>query len=262
MEKVASERHAVSDRHLSVVFPAYQEEAFLPTAVADVVGGLRDRGFTFEVLVVENGSRDQTRAVADGLANKYLEVQSLSINEADYGKALRHGLLSARGTFVVNFDVDLYDLGFLDAALRRMEAEARPSIVVASKRGGESNDTRALHRKFVTGVFSTLLRVGFGLKVSDTHGMKAMRRADVRALAEQCQFGTDLFDTELILRAERSGLITDEIGVTIIETRPARTPILKRILRSLRGLAKLWWALRQERGSLAGGSGVATQKPR
>jgi glycosyltransferase AglD len=231
---------------LSVVFPAYQEEQFLPTAVTDVVTGLRERGHSFEVLVVENGSRDQTRAVADRLAVAYPEVRSLSISAADYGKALRHGLVSAAGDFVVNFDVDLYDLVFLEDALTRMQAPNGPSIIVASKRGGSADDTRAWHRQLVTGVFSTILRFGFGLKVSDTHGMKAMRRADVQLLAEQCQFGTDLFDTELILRAERAGLLTGEIGVKIVETRPARTPILRRILRSLRGLAKLWWTLRRE----------------
>ena len=245
---------------LSIVFPAYQEEAFLPTAVSDVVSGLRATGVAFEVLIVENGSHDQTRAVADRLASENPEVRSLSTGQADYGRALRHGLLSARGTYVVNFDVDLYDLDFLDAAVKRMASDAGPSIVVASKRGDAADDTRAWHRQFVTGVFSALLRIGFGLKVSDTHGMKAMRRADVQSLAEQCLFGTDLFDTELILRAERAGLSTDEIGVRIVETRPARTPILRRILRSLRGLVKLWWTLHRENRRTRGVSFAAQER--
>ena len=233
--------------HLSVIFPAYQEEAFLGKAVHDVVAGLRALNASFEVLIVENGSRDRTRDVADSLAQELTEVRSLSTGVPDYGKALRHGLLEATGEFVVNFDVDLYDLKFLANAVEQMEATGGPSIVVASKRGDTADDTRAWNRKLVTGVFSTILRYGFGLKVSDTHGMKAMRRADVQAIGQRCQFGTDLFDTELILRAERAGLLTAEIGVKIVETRPARTPILRRILRSLRGLAKLWWTLQRER---------------
>lgn len=246
---------------LSVVFPAYQEEAFLPKAVHDVVTGLRTRGMAFEVLIVENGSRDRTRDVADALAVEFPEVRSLTIADADYGRALRQGLLSSTGDYVVNFDVDLYDLAFLDQAVDRMRSPDGPSIVVASKRGDAADDTRAWHRKVVTGVFGILLRVGFKLKVSDTHGMKAMRRADVQAIGEQCQFGTDLFDTELILRAERAGLLTDEIGVKIVETRPARTPILRRILRSLRGLAKLWWTLHRE-SRRSGGAAFATRQPR
>jgi glycosyltransferase involved in cell wall biosynthesis len=233
---------------VSIVFPAYQEEAFLDRAVRDVSAGLRSHGRPFEILVVENGSKDRTRAVADALAREFSEVQSLSVGEPNYGKALRHGLLTSSGEYVVNFDVDLYDLVFLQAAIARMGSDAQTgvSVVVASKRGEGANDTRHWTRKLVTGVFSTLLRVGFGLQVSDTHGMKAMRRDDVAEIAQRCVFGTDLFDTELILRAERSGLKTAEIGVTIAEMRPARTPIAGRIARSVKGLAVLWWTLRAE----------------
>ncbi len=243
-----AEGNAAPRPWVSVVFPAYQEEAFLDRAVRDVVSGLRAEGQVFEVLIVENGSKDQTRQVADGLAREFAEVQSLSSATADYGKALRHGLLASSGTFVVNFDVDLYDLAFLRAAIARLgdDGATGASVVVASKRGVDANDTRHWTRKVVTGVFSTLLRIGFGLKVSDTHGMKAMRRDDVAELAKNCVFGTDLFDTELILRAERAGLRTAEIGVTIAEMRPARTPIAGRIARSMKGLAVLWWRLRSE----------------
>ncbi len=236
----------MSGLSVSIIFPAYQEEQYLPKAVNDVVTGLRNRGADFEVVVVENGSSDRTRAVADQLATEYSEVRSLWIDAADYGRALRHGLLNARKEYVANFDVDLYDLDFLADAHARMSAPGGPSIIVGSKRGDGSKDQRHWTRKIVTFVFSSMLRVGFGLKVSDTHGMKVMRRADVETYAQRCLFGTDLFDTELVLRSERAGLKSDEIGVTIVETRPARTPIAGRIFRSVKGLVRLWWALRRE----------------
>lgn len=237
---------SVSLASVSVIFPAYQEEGFLETAVNAVVSGLRERQRPFEVIVVENGSKDGTRAEADRLAAQYPEVLSRSITQANYGLALKDGLLAASNDFVVNFDVDLFDLGFLDEAIGRMVLDGGPDLIVASKRGAGADDCRHWTRKVVTGVFSTLLRVGFGLKVSDTHGMKAMRRTPAQSLAGDCLFGTDLFDTELILRLERAGYRTSEIGVRIEETRPARTPIVSRIFRSVRGLATLWVALRRE----------------
>ena len=88
-------------------------------------------------------------------------------------------------------------------------------------------------------MFATILRVGFRLSVSDTHGMKLMRRASVEALARQCRTGADLFDTELILRAERAGLVVAELPVTVRELRPSRTPILRRAVRTLWGLVWL-----------------------
>ena len=231
---------------LSIVFPAYQEEHYLASAVTDVVNGLRQSGVQFEVVVVENGSRDATMAVAADLAQRFDEVRALSTGVADYGKALRAGLLAATGTYVVNFDVDLYDLAFAERAIAVMAKPGGASIVVGSKRGDDASDQRHWTRKVVTAVFSGLLRHGFGLKVSDTHGMKVMRRVDVVPLVEQCLFGTDLFDTELVLRVERAGMRTDEVGITVEETRPARTPIVSRIWRSLRGLARLRMALWSE----------------
>lgn len=232
---------------VSVVMPAFNEAEILESSVSAVVTGLRDRDVAFELIVVENGSTDGTLALAHELAEKYAELHVERVVEADYGKALRHGLLAARGTTVVNFDADYYDLGFLEAAVARVTDVDGPAIIVGSKRGHGANDTRPPLRKLVTWTFSTLLRVVFGLHVSDTHGMKAMRREAVVSYARRCQFGKDLFDTELILRCERAGLPTSEIPVQVVELRPARSSILRRVPRTIMGLSKLRLALWRER---------------
>lgn len=229
---------------LTVVMPAFNEEVILAQSVGDVCEGLRARGTTFEVLVVENGSTDDTRRVAAELPMRHAEVRVESLTHADYGAALRHGLLAARGAVIVNFDTDYYDLDFLDAAVARVLPDDGPAIVVGSKRAPGSDDNRAALRRVVTFVFSMILKVGFGLKLSDTHGMKAMRRADVVGHARECKLGRDLFDTELILRVERAGRRTGEIPVAVEERRPARTSIVRRVPRTLTGLVRLRLALR------------------
>jgi hypothetical protein len=175
------------------------------------------------------------------------EVRVEHRDEANYGRALRAGLLAARGEAVVNFDADYFDLDFLDAAVAKVLAPDGPAIVVGSKRAVGATDTRAPLRKVATWVFSAILRVLFGLKVSDTHGMKAMRRSAVHDFAEQCFSGQDLFDTELILRVERARLGTGEIAVTCHELRPARSSFLSRVPRTLRGLCKLRIAMWREK---------------
>jgi len=121
---------------------------------------------------------------------------------------------------------------------------------VASKRGAGSEDIRPLGRRVVTAIFSMILRIGFGLVVSDTHGMKALRRADLAPLVDACQCNADLFDTELILRAERAGLVVAELPTVVRDTRPPRSSIASRILRSLTGLVRLRRALNRQRDSL------------
>jgi glycosyltransferase involved in cell wall biosynthesis len=233
---------------LSVVMPAHNEAGLLESSVAEVTAGLRARGLSFELIVVENGSRDDTLAIAERLAASSPEVQVRTLPLADYGRALRTGLLTASGDVVVNFDVDYTDVGFLDAALARFAQPDPPAIVVASKRAPDARDDRAWPRRFVTWGFAALLRVGFGLRVSDTHGMKALDRVRVLPLAEASRSDGELFDTELILRAERAGLTVEELPVTVSERRPARTSITRRALRTLVGLARLRLSLARRHG--------------
>jgi glycosyltransferase involved in cell wall biosynthesis len=232
---------------LSVVMPAHNEAAYLESAVREVDEGLRARGHDLEVLVVENGSTDDTLAVARRLADALADVRVLSRPVADYGAALREGMLAARGELLVTFDVDYYDLTFVDSALELLTGTApTPAIVVGSKRAPGARDERPWLRRLVTTVFSTLLRLVFSLSVSDTHGMKAMRRAPVAPILEQCRFRTDLFDTELVIRTERAGLEVAELPVTAQERRPSRTPIWRRVPRTLVGMIVLRGALDRE----------------
>lgn len=226
--------------------PAHDEAAFIATAIREVAGGMRSRG-PFEIVVVENGSTDDTAEVAKALAEEIPELRVLSLGAPDYGRALRMGFLAAEGEIAAFFDVDYFDLGFLDRAVALIEAPDGPAIVVGSKRGEGALDTRPWPRRMVTLVFSTILKLGFGLTVSDTHGMKVLRRPPLIPLAERCRFGTDLFDTELILRAERAGLRSDEVPVIVQELRPSRSSIAKRIPRTMANLVRLRIYLWRER---------------
>jgi glycosyltransferase involved in cell wall biosynthesis len=228
--------------------PAHNEEELLGSSVAEVTAGLRERDLSFEVIVVENGSHDDTRAIAEALAAASPEVRLSTLPRADYGRALRTGLVAATGDVVVNFDVDYTDLGFLDASLIRLGEPDPPAIVVGSKRAPDAHDERSWPRRFVTFGFAAVLRVGFGLRVSDTHGMKALDRERVLALAEACRSDGELFDTELILRAERAGLGVEALPVTVSERRPSRTSITRRAGRTLVGLARLRVALARRSG--------------
>lgn len=232
---------------ISVVMPAFNEADFLAAAVRDVASGLAERGHPAEVLVVENGSTDGTADLARRLAAEVPGVRALSLPRADYGAALRAGFLAAEGDVVANLDVDYYDLDFVDRCLGLL-TDHGPVIVVGSKRAEGADDQRAWSRRLITSVFAFILHRGFGLWVSDTHGMKVMRRQPLVAVVEQCRFGTDLFDTELVLRAERAGLSVAEIPVSVRESRPSRTSIVRRAVRTVQGLVRLRLALRDGQG--------------
>ena len=149
---------------ISIVIPAYNEAAMLGTTVRELVDGLRGIGEPFEIHIVENGSTDGTPMIATRIAQAVPEVESHSIRVADYGEALRAGLLAARGRVAVIFDVDFWDLQFMKEALAVLDADPEPTgpaIVVGSKRAPGSVDGRVLVRRMATSIFSRFLRAGF-----------------------------------------------------------------------------------------------------
>lgn len=225
--------------------PAHNEEGYLHRAVDEVAEGLQVRQVAFEIVIAENGSTDATGEEAAKLAVTHPEVVVLRAPVANYGHALRDGFLAARGDVVVNFDVDLVDLGFLDRAVELL-ADPAVAVVIGSKRTAGAEDHRIIGRRMVTAVFSTVMTVAFRLRASDTHGLKALRRGPLAPLVAACRSGADIFDTELILRAERAGLGVREIPVSVADQRPPRTPIARRIPRTLIGLGRLWVGLRRD----------------
>jgi hypothetical protein len=236
---------------VSVVMPAHNESGYLDQTLKVLVGALRERQLAFEVVVVENGSTDSTLDDARDLAADDDAIVVLTREQADYGLAMRMGVLAARGDVVVVFDVDYFDPAFVDEVLPRLGPQGA-AIVVGSKRAPGTSDTRPWARRMITAGFSTILRYGFGLHVSDTHGMKAMRRETVTPIVLRCRNGTDLFDTELVLRADRAGLPVAEVPVTVEERRPSRTPIAGRVRRTVVGLVRLRLQLWREDGGTSG----------
>lgn len=226
---------------ISVVLPAYNESDTLPNTVKDIYEYLSKRDEDFQIVVVENGSTDNTLEVAKKLSKKYKQVDTFHQDLANCGNAMRKGFQESRGDIVVNFDVDFFDLDFLERAVTiiRETKHNRPSVVVGSKRAVGSRDERPPIRRLATFTFCTILRVGFGMGVTDTHGVKAFHRASVAPLEAQCHFGVDIFDTELVLRCERAGLTVHEIPVAVKESRPARSPLFTRVPRTLMGLARM-----------------------
>ena len=229
---------------ISIVMPAYNEATIIERSLAELLAGLRSRGEPFEIVVVENGSTDDTERRARQTAVANPEIRVLHDGGCRLRKRVATGV-PRRAPIVVNFDCDYYDLGFIERAVDRIREDDRPAIVVGSKRAEGADDRRHWSRRFVTATFSTVLRVGFRLKVSDTHGMKALVREPLLPVVARCRYGRDLFDTELILRAEQAGLVVAEIPVDVEELRPARTSVVRRIPRTLSGLSRLWFSLRK-----------------
>lgn len=218
----------------SVVVPVYNEAGFLPRALPALIGAMDSLDRSYEILIVENGSTDDSAAIARSVAGG-APVSVLSLQIADYGGAMHHGFTESTGDWVVNFDIDYFSAEFL----RKILASESFDIVIGSKRDPGSEDRRPMIRRLATLVFNLLLRTILGSRVSDTHGMKAFRRGLVDDLAPLVVSRKDLYDTELVIRAERAGYRITEVPVIVEELRTARSSLVKRVPRTIAGLFRI-----------------------
>jgi glycosyltransferase involved in cell wall biosynthesis len=225
----------------SIVVPVYNEAEFIPRALPALVNELEDLGETYRVLIIENGSTDGTARAAIEAATGF-PVTILSLEQADYGAAMRHGFLAADGDWVVNFDIDYFSGEFLGRVLLLDDVD----LVIASKRDRESVDRRPIVRRVATLVFNIMLRTILRSRVSDTHGMKAFRRDLVSSITPSVVSRKDLFDTELVVRAERAGYRIQEVPVVVEEMRVTRSSLVKRVPRTIRGLLRIRRTLKNE----------------
>ncbi|KAB2881922.1 MAG: glycosyltransferase [Kofleriaceae bacterium] len=235
---------------VSIVIPVYNEEGILREAVTELRKSLvlvrEDLGapdLRFEIILAENGSRDATVDLARGLADEMPDVRTFSLGEPNYGKALRQGILMARGELVICDEIDLCDTDFYRRALALLRARGC-DMVVGSKAMRGARDHRPLMRRAATRVINGMLRVSLDFRGTDTHGLKAFRRATLEPIVHQCVIDKDLFASELVIRAGRADLSIIEIPVRLEEKRPPAINLVKRVPGVMRGLAKLTWVIR------------------
>jgi hypothetical protein len=223
---------------VSVVIPVYNEAAILEASLEDLCERLRAEGLAFEIVVAENGSRDGTPEKARAVAERLPEVTTFSYPEPNYGGALREGIYRASGKYVVCEEIDLCDVDFHVRALAELRCDAA-EMVIGSKAMRGAHDTRPLQRRLATKAYNGLLRVTLGFRGTDTHGLKAFVRTPLLPVVAQCVVEHDVFASELVIRAQRSGLRVREIPVEVQEKRAPSVHLLRRVPRVMRNLARL-----------------------
>jgi glycosyltransferase involved in cell wall biosynthesis len=209
---------------------------------------LKPLGWSYEIILAENGSKDRTIAIGHELAAKYAntadgQVKIISLGEPNYGKALKQGILLARGNLVLCDEIDLCDTDFHKRAIDILET-GEADMVIGSKLAVGAADERPLIRHAASIAYSTLLKVMLGFRGTDTHGLKAFRRLALLDVVRSCLVDKDVFASEFVIRADRAGIGIKEVPVQVIEKRPPSINLFKRVPNVMKSVAKLTWSIR------------------
>jgi len=233
---------------ISIVIPVYNEEGILHSAVVDLRERLKPMGWTYEIILAENGSKDRTVQIGEELAAKYKDagdgqVKIITMGEPNYGRALKEGILLARGELVLCDEIDLCDADFHRRAVEILES-GDADLVIGSKLAEGASDDRPMFRHAASIAYSTILRVTLGFRGTDTHGLKAFRRSALLDVVRACLVEKDVFASEFVIRADRGGVRIREIPVRIIEKRPPSINLFKRVPNVLKSVIKLTYSIR------------------
>ena len=225
---------------LSIVIPAYNESARIETALERVLGCVAERGWDAEVLVVDDGSKDDTVAIVERWMVRHPRLHLVK-NAGNRGKgySVRNGLLQAAGDVVMFTDADLS--APMEEAERLLAAIADGAdVAIGSRWMDRTRQTihQPLYRQFFGRCFNWITRRVMGLPFKDTQcGFKAFRRQAAQVIFRLQTIERWGFDPEILFIARKLKYVIREVPVTWGHDERSRISYLKDGMKMLEDMA-------------------------
>jgi dolichyl-phosphate beta-glucosyltransferase len=204
------------DPTYSIVIPAYNESARLGATLEKVLAYVHAQGWDAEVIVVNDGSRDNTAEIVRAYSAKDPALRLVE-NPGNHGKgySVRNGMLHARGKIVLFSDADLSSP--IEEALKLFRAlDAGADIAIGSRwlRAETQTQRQPLHRQLFGRIYNLILRVTLGLQFKDTQcGFKAFKQTAVQAIFPLQKIERWGFDPEILFLARKLKFKVQEVSV-------------------------------------------------
>lgn len=235
---------------VSVIIPAYNEEQRLPVTLGETADYFAKRGEPFEILVVDDGSRDATAQLVDEFARSYAHPACLGVKCLSYGGnrgkgyAVRFGMLRAQGEWRLFCDADLAtpveEYEIILAEMRDREA----SIGIGSRPLRESNLIvhQPWYREWLGRGFNKAVQL-FGVPgISDTQcGFKIFSAQAAEDIFSRCRLDGFAFDCEALFIARRLGYKIAEVPIRWSHKAGSKVSMLRDGSRMLRDLLTIRW---------------------
>ncbi|MGA8765133.1 MAG: dolichyl-phosphate beta-glucosyltransferase [Candidatus Sulfotelmatobacter sp.] len=204
------------DSAYSIVIPAYNEGARLRATLEKVLAYMRQQKWDTEVIVVNDGSRDNTAEIVQEIARTNPALRLVE-NPGNRGKgySVRNGMLNANGQVVLFSDADLSSpIEEMPKLLDALQAGADIAIGSRWLRTELQTQRQPFHRQFFGRIFNLLLRATLGLQFADTQcGFKAFTRQAARTIFPLQRIERWGFDPEILFLARKFGFKVKEVPV-------------------------------------------------
>lgn len=236
---------------LSIIIPAFNEEQKIARDIGETAKFLSERPYSSEILVVDDGSSDQTLARAE-VAARSQAYPRVSVSVLNYGAnrgkgyATRFGVQAAHGGIIGFMDSGLcVPLRFIDVAVAKIQSGS--DFAIGSRRlpGNKITKAQPLHRQAGSKVFWYLMRAVMGVRVTDTQcGFKFFGRPAAQTIFSELVTDGFMFDVESLLIAQKMGFKGAEFPVEWSNDADSRYALVMGTLRNFRELARIRYRLR------------------
>jgi glycosyltransferase involved in cell wall biosynthesis len=237
--------------YLSVIIPAYNEAVRLPKTLSTVLNYLQAQPYSAEVLVVDDGSSDDTVALAQEAAQQYPDLRVIENDHRGKGYTVRSGMLLGRGKYILFSDADLATpIEEIEKLLPHLEDGY--DVVIGSREGqGARRIGEPAYRHFMGRIFNFIIRLITLGGFQDTQcGFKAFTRTAAHDLFARAQlYGEDAqqikeaavtgFDVEILFLAVKFGYKVKEVPVRWIYGTETKVNPLKDSWRNFRDVVSV-----------------------
>jgi dolichyl-phosphate beta-glucosyltransferase len=229
---------------LSIVIPAYNEQGRLPRTVLETIHWCTSRKLEFELIIADDGSRDETLALGRLFEESDARIRTLACPHMGKGAAVRMGMLNAKGRLVLFMDADgatpLNEIPKLLAAIEQGHDVAIGSRVV--QHPGEVQVKAPLHRRFIGRVFAFCVNLFAIEGIADTQcGFKMFRREAATAIFSRQKTVGFAFDVEILFIARRLSLSVAEIPVNWVTQPGSKVNLVTDSMKMMRDICRIQW---------------------
>lgn len=224
---------------ISVVIPAYNEAERLGSTLERTVDYLSRRGLSYEVLVVDDGSRDRTIQVAEAYADGGVRVIRHERNRGK-GAAIKTGVLASQGAEVLLSDADASTPIEQLEKLQRRLPEAPVVLGSRAVAGADIRQHQPFYREVMGKTFNLIIRLAGVHGLNDTQcGFKLLEGEAAREIAARLTVDGFAYDVELVFLARQLGYRVVEVGVVWVDSPDSRVDPIRSSLSMLRDVVRM-----------------------
>ena len=232
---------------VSIVIPAYNEQARLPQTVMRTLRYCAEQELDFELIIADDGSSDETLALARQFERQDVRIRALACPHMGKGSAVRLGMLNARGELVLFMDADgatpLHEIATLAAAL-----DAGSDVAVGSRvipQSAQVEVRTSLHRRLIGRTFAFFVNLFAVQGIADTQcGFKMFRRDAALQIFSLQKLAGFAFDVEVLFIARRLSLTIVEIPVNWVAQPGSKVNLVTDSMKMLWDISLIRWTHR------------------